>query len=244
MSTSNVNLSYLTIPALKKHNATVIFAHGIGESGHVWKPFAYQIQFATATLQHTKWILLHAPKRLTTTDDKVAMMPSWFDSDFSSGNESQLLENAESLNKLIEKEMEDSQLSSDRIFLGGYGQGGMMIFGTGLTLNKWVGGLIVLNAALPMKFQLKQMLSLHAKQIPIFWSAGAAEPAISIERARESVEFLDQLGFTVSTGIDNRPMGITFNVYRGSGHAADKQEIEDLTKWLNRACLVVSHQRL
>ncbi|KAF5393182.1 hypothetical protein D9757_001192 [Collybiopsis confluens] len=221
---SSPKLSYLTIPALRKHAATVIFAHGLGESGHVWKTFAQQIQLATPALQQTKWILLHALRRLVATDDKVAMMPSWFDDrGVTSDDNLRMLEFTDSLSDLIEMEMKSSQISSEQIFLGGYGQGGEIVLAAGLTLNK-------------------KMLSSHAKQIPIFWSVGTADAAI-IGIARQSVEFLEHNGFPVSHGAIE-PMGISFNIYRGLGGATETIVVGDLTKWLDNICTALPHQRL
>jgi len=172
---SHQNLTYITIPPVKNHTATVIFAHGIGESGHVWKPVAQQLQQATSILQHTKWILLHAPKRLVTvTEDKIAMIPSWFNvkeaSEMTPEAEPQLLENIYALNKLIEVEMSTSGLTSDQIFLGGFGQGGMMAICVGLSIEKKLGGIIVLSAALPLKYQLKEVSSICIPFCVIFAS--------------------------------------------------------------------------
>ncbi|KAE9404826.1 Phospholipase/carboxylesterase [Gymnopus androsaceus JB14] len=248
-SSSHPGLAYITVPPLKKHTATVIFAHGIGESGHVWKPFAQQLQSSTSTLQHTKWILLHAPKRLVTVKDKIAMMPSWFNTkdaiEMTAEAEPQLLEIIYALNKLVEAEMVDSGLDSTRIFLGGVGQGGVAVIGAGLAIEKKLGGLIVLSATLPLKFQLKEMLSSYAKQLPIFWSIGSAEPLNNLRSAREGVEFLTTLGFLISSGSvtearelksGSLPKGILFNVYRGIGHATNKEELDSLTMWLNNLC--------
>lgn len=86
-----------------------------------------------------------------------------------------------------------------------------------------------------------QRLSSYAKQLPIFWSIGAAEPLVDIRSAREGVEFLEtQLGFTVSSGpvadLAPVPTGIVFKVCRGMGGATDEEEVNYLTTWLDNLC--------
>lgn len=76
------------------------------------------------------------------------------------------------------------------------------------------------------------MLSPYAKQIPIFWSYGAGEPPMNAGSARQSVEFLNNLGLFITTRTADEPKGIFFSVYRGLGHATDKEEVDNLAKWL------------
>jgi predicted esterase len=72
--------------------------------------------------------------------------------------EPQLLYNIKALDNLIEAEMVNSGLSSERIFLGGFGQGGMVALGAGLTLAKKLGGVIALSVTkLPLRYQLKEV---------------------------------------------------------------------------------------
>jgi lysophospholipase-1 len=52
-------LKFLTVAPLKKHTATVIFVHGLGDSGHGWKPVAEMLRQDPA-LAHIKWVLPHA----------------------------------------------------------------------------------------------------------------------------------------------------------------------------------------
>jgi hypothetical protein len=88
------------------------------------------------------------------------------------------------------------------------------------------------------------MLSPYAREIPVFWSYSAeqAGPLISAGSARQNVEFLNNLGFIITTGPADDPKGIFFHVYRGLGHATDKEGVEDLTKWLVNKLCAKSHR--
>lgn len=45
--------------AAARHSATVIFVHGLGDSGAGWKPVAEQLRMDEG-LRHVKWILPNA----------------------------------------------------------------------------------------------------------------------------------------------------------------------------------------
>src|SRR5690606_7916613 len=50
----------LVVPAAAKHTATVIFAHGLGDTGHGWQPVVENWR-RRQRLDHVKFILPHAP---------------------------------------------------------------------------------------------------------------------------------------------------------------------------------------
>lgn len=52
-------LKVLTVAPITKHTATVIFVHGLGDSGWGWKPVAEMLQ-DNKELEHIKWVLPHA----------------------------------------------------------------------------------------------------------------------------------------------------------------------------------------
>jgi len=60
---------------LPKHTATVIFLHGLGDSGEGWAPVTKQLgQY----LPHVKFILPNAPVQPVTLNLGMSM-PSWYD---------------------------------------------------------------------------------------------------------------------------------------------------------------------
>ncbi|SJL02357.1 uncharacterized protein ARMOST_05684 [Armillaria ostoyae] len=52
-------LKYLTVSPLAAHTATVIFVHGLGDTGNGWKPVADMFRVEPA-LKHIKWVLPHS----------------------------------------------------------------------------------------------------------------------------------------------------------------------------------------
>jgi len=64
------------VNALTKHTATVIFVHGLGDSGQGWEPVAQMFK-KDPELNHVKWILPHAPSKPVTANFGM-VMPSWY----------------------------------------------------------------------------------------------------------------------------------------------------------------------
>lgn len=51
----------LLIAASARHTATVIFLHGLGDTGYGWAP-AVESWISGKKLNHVKWVLPHAPR--------------------------------------------------------------------------------------------------------------------------------------------------------------------------------------
>ena len=67
----------LVIPARAAHTVSVIFVHGLGDSGHGWSFFP-ELAAAQNRLAQVKWILPNAPIQPVTLNGGVPM-PSWYD---------------------------------------------------------------------------------------------------------------------------------------------------------------------
>lgn len=67
----------LTIPARSLHTTTVVFLHGLGDSGHGWS-FLPELFATQNVLPHVKWVLPSAPNTPVTLNGGMSM-PSWYD---------------------------------------------------------------------------------------------------------------------------------------------------------------------
>lgn len=67
-------LTSVIVPPVK-HSATVIFMHGLGDSGAGWAPVA---KMWSRAMPHVRFCLPNAPKQPVTIN-YGAVMPSWFD---------------------------------------------------------------------------------------------------------------------------------------------------------------------
>ena len=67
----------LVIKASAQHTATVIFFHGLGDTGDGWS-FAVENWRRRQRLDHVKFILPHAPQIPITVNGGMSM-PGWYD---------------------------------------------------------------------------------------------------------------------------------------------------------------------
>ncbi|KAI0089251.1 Phospholipase/carboxylesterase [Irpex rosettiformis] len=226
-------LKFLTVAARAKHTATVIFVHGLGDSGHGWQPVASMLG-STPAFQHIKWVLPHAPEMPVTANGGL-VMPSWFDIEdfgFEHDDEPGMLRTVRSLNQLITAEV-DAGIPSERIVLGGFSQGAAMTLLTGLTSERKLGGLIIMSGWLPLGKKFKAMTNDHAKKIPIFWGHGQSDPLVRYQWAQRSKAFLEnELGIGEAKG-DSR-VGLEFHGYPGLVHSAGDEELQDMQTWLGK----------
>ncbi|KAF5332032.1 hypothetical protein D9758_014580 [Tetrapyrgos nigripes] len=221
----------LTVSALTKHTATVIFVHGLGDSGHGWKPVADLFQ-ADPAFGHIKWVFPHAPERAVTANMGM-VMPSWFDiKSFAfraAEDEEGMMETVKTLTQVVRKEMEYG-IPPNRIVLGGFSQGAAMSLLTGLTQDLDLRGVVTLSGWVPLKHRFKG-LSSAALDTSIFFGQGFNDPIVKMPLVRESLDTLRDAGFTINNDVV-KSTDISYNVYNGAGHSTVPAELEDLKKWL------------
>ncbi|KAJ7228200.1 Phospholipase/carboxylesterase/thioesterase [Mycena pura] len=227
-------LKFLTVPALSKHTATVVFVHGLGDTGHGWKPVADMFR---SEIPHVKWVLPHSPLMPVKANGGM-VMPSWFDilsfGFDSEEDKSGMLKTVHSLNQLITAEV-DAGIPANRIVLGGFSQGGAVTLLTGLTAERRLAGLAVLSGWLPLRGSFKSMISDHATSVPIFWGHGTSDPLVKHDLAVKSTEFLrDNIGVPTAPAT-GEPKGLSFNSYAGVEHSTNQKELDDLQAWLKKA---------
>lgn len=229
---SVTSLKFLSVPATAKHSATIIFIHGLGDTGHGWLPVANTFK-VDPDFKHVKWVLPHAPSQAVTANFGM-VMPSWFDiRSFDQGaeeDEKGILESSGKIKDLIKAEV-DSGISPERIVLGGFSQGGALSLFTGLKDERKLAGVAVLSGWLPLSNKFKDMLSGSAKTIPVFWGHGSVDPLVRPQIATQSIEYLKtQCGITDSDG--KTPSGLKFKMYSGLEHSSSPEELSDLKSWL------------
>ncbi|KAG5639691.1 hypothetical protein H0H81_005874 [Sphagnurus paluster] len=228
-------LKCITVPSTAKHTATVFFVHGLGDTGHGWKPVADMFR-TDPDLAHVKWILPHSPTRSVTANMGIEM-PSWFDI-YSFGfntdeDETGMLQSARLINQLITDEV-NSGTDPSRIVLGGFSQGATMSLLTGLTGEKKLAGIAVLSGWLPLRSKFKSLASPHASSIPVFWGHGMVDPLVKFQFCKDSSEFLTkELGIPLVEKPGDK--GLSYNLYPSMGHTTNQKELDDLRAWIKNA---------
>ncbi|UZJ52863.1 hypothetical protein CBS101457_002183 [Exobasidium rhododendri] len=233
--------------------ATLIFAHGLGDTGSGWYDVA-QMLSARPALRHMRFVLPNAPIQPVSLNFGQKMS-SWFDIlslDDVSGSEDEegLTKSSNAIKALVDAEIDGSAdglngkgIKSDRVVVGGFSQGGAIALLSGLTKSPAVGGIIALSTWLPLRAKLvAPLFPEHATALPIFMAHGTADPVVKYSYGERSAKFIRAgdgggagLGLgSFRQGEDQRWRGIWMESYSGMVHSACPEEIEHMGQFLEK----------
>jgi len=214
----------LIIPAVKKHTATVIMAHGLGDSGAGWVSLAENWR-RRQKFDEVKFIFPNAPA-IPITVNFGMQMPGWYDivefGDLQAGqDEKGILKSRDYFHTLIASEIE-AGIPSNRIVLGGFSQGGAMSIFSGVTSPTKLGGIFGLSCYLLLHNKLKEFIPSDNpnKETPIFMGHGDSDPLVKPEWGQMTANYLGKNGWKV-------------DLKMGLEHSALPEEIDDVEKYLN-----------
>ncbi|CAK4034262.1 Acyl- thioesterase 1 [Lecanosticta acicola] len=216
----------LVVPALKRHTSTVIVAHGLGDSGAGWMPLAEEYR-RRSLFPETKFVFPNAPN-IPITVNMGMRMPGWYDiADFGdlanrSDDEAGVLRSQKVFHTLIEEEIKNG-ISTDRIVLGGFSQGGAMSLMAGITNPTKLGGIFGLSCYLLLQGKIRDLVPKDSpnQKTPIFMGHGDADPVVQYQWGKITADKLKEWGWNVD-----------FRTYRGLPHNAAQEEIDDLAEYL------------
>ncbi|KAI8627814.1 acyl-protein thioesterase-1-like protein [Xylariaceae sp. FL1651] len=219
----------LVFTAVAKHTATVIFLHGLGDTGYGWAS-AVEHWRRREKLNEIKFVLPHAP-RMPITAAEGMPIPGWFDIFALSGkvddirarqDEPGILQSRDYVNSLIQSEI-DAGIPASRIVLGGFSQGGSIGLLTGLTAKVKLGGIIGLSTWLPLdsKFPSLVQESDLNHETPIFMAHGDVDPVVPTPLGQLSYEVLKKQNFAV-----------TMKIYPNMAHSASLEELDEVEAFL------------
>ncbi|KAF2097773.1 acyl-protein thioesteras-like protein 1 [Rhizodiscina lignyota] len=220
----------LVVPALKRHTATVIVAHGLGDSGAGWIWLAENWRRRNK-FEEVSFVFPNAPN-IPITVNMGMRMPGWYDiaefpvADISkrSEDEAGILRSRVTLHSLVNAEIEKG-IPAHRIILGGFSQGGAMALLSGLTYEKKLGGVFGLSCYLLLKEKLRDIVPAENpnKETRIFMGHGDQDPVVQYQWGKNTAETLKEWGWDVD-----------FKTYPGLTHSADPEEIDDLENYILR----------
>lgn len=217
MKKPNMSASPVILSATAKHTATIIFLHGLGDTGHGWASGIGAIRPPFA-----KVICPTAPTMPVTLNSGFRM-PSWFDlkSLDASANEDEegIKKAAESVHRLIEAE-EAAGIRPERILIGGFSQGGALALYSAFTYSKKLAGVVALSCWLPLHKQFPGY-AVGNKDTPILQCHGDCDPLVPYKWGQMTASILKQFASNVE-----------FNTYRGLAHSSNPEEIADMKEFV------------
>lgn len=178
-------------------DAVIIWLHGLGADGNDFVPIVTSLGLGPA--QRWRFIFPHAPVMPVTLNGGMPMR-AWYDilsldraglQDASGMHRSQ-----KRIDSLIASQIAGG-ISSQRIVIAGFSQGGAIALQTALRYPKALAGLLALSTYLPLADSLEKEASAANRKIPILMQHGRHDPVLSHALGTASRDQLRQLGYTV-----------------------------------------------
>ncbi|MCZ6803985.1 MAG: dienelactone hydrolase family protein [Proteobacteria bacterium] len=211
----------IIIETRDKHKASVIWLHGLGADGHDFEAIAPELGLPNEL--GIRFIFPNAPIRPVTINGGMRMR-AWYDVKLPNLREQEdiksIVESSKLINQYIDAEIE-SGITTSKIILAGFSQGGAIALHAGLRYSPPLAGLLALSTYLPLPDQLENEASSN-KDIPIMMAHGEFDPVIPVEQGRTSRQTLKDHGYTIE-----------WNEYPMQ-HAVCPEEINAIGAWIKQ----------
>ena len=190
-------LPAIEIETAPKPDASVIWLHGLGDTGDGWSQVVPGL--ALPKSMRVRFVFPHAPKMAVAINNGY-VMPAWYDI-----REANLSERADvagvqrsqaQLAALMARENARG-VDDARIVLAGFSQGGAVALYTGLRHPKRIAGIVALSTYLVSANALPSESSAANRGVPIFMAHGTFDPVVRLAWAQASREALVQGGYPV-----------------------------------------------
>ncbi len=204
-------------------DSCVIWLHGLGADGHDFEPIVSELNLPRYF--NVRFIFPHAPMMAVTINNGYVMR-AWYDikaMDIGSEQDQPGIQKSQAeVITMINQQVEQG-ISSDRIVLAGFSQGGAIVLQTGLRYELPLAGLMALSTYLPLADTLPTEKSRQNLKVPIFYGHGDSDPVIPLQLAYLSRGRLEQQGYVLE-----------WHEYPGMQHGVSPKEIRDISLWLQK----------
>ncbi|WP_440054681.1 alpha/beta hydrolase [Pseudoalteromonas sp. T1lg65] len=211
-------LEYVEYPAKTQHKSSIIWLHGLGDSGNGFLPIAAEL--ALPDELGVRFIFPHAPEQPVTINGGMVMR-AWYDiKSFDldkRADETGVRESATAVEALIQQEL-DNGIPAERIILAGFSQGGVIALHVAPRLAVKLGGVMALSTYMCQP----EKLTAEAKQpeLDIFMAHGSHDNVVPMFAGELAYNALKQQGYQVSW--QDYPME----------HQVCLEEIRAIRQWL------------
>nr|CAA6808099.1 MAG: phospholipase/carboxylesterase family protein [uncultured Thiotrichaceae bacterium] len=208
-------LEYETAPA---PTASVIWLHGLGSDGNDFRPIVPELGLPETL--GIRFIFPHAPSMPVTVNNGF-VMPAWYDimemNIDRKVDVKQLEASADYITGLIDKEIERG-ISSERIVIAGFSQGGAVAYQTALSYHKPLAGLLTMSTY----FATADSIERHEanNKLPVRIFHGTVDDVVPESLGQKANKTLTEMGYT--------PKYLTYPM----AHTVTLEEINDISAYL------------
>jgi lysophospholipase-2 len=211
-------MANVVVNSTGKHTASVIFLHGLGDTGHGWSQM-----FQSIRQPHIRYVCPTA-NTIPVSLNMGMRMPSWFDirglSPDSAEDEPGIKAAAQQLQALISEE-EKLGVPRNRIIVGGFSQGGAVALYSALTGGLApLAGVIVMSSWLPLTKSFPASLKSN-QDTPVLQCHGDSDSLVSLGFGQMTSQILKSFNKNAQ-----------FKVYPGMDHGSCDQEIQDVSQFI------------
>lgn len=203
-------------------SVAIIWMHGLGADANDFVPIVKELDLSGCPA--IRFVFPNAPTMPVTINGGYVMR-AWYDilgTDIARReDETGLRQSQQRIEQLIEREIERG-IPAERILLAGFSQGCAMTLQTGLRYPQKLGGLLCLSGYVPLREHVGTERHAANQDTPIFLAHGVADPVIQLQRAEQSRDLLQALGYQVE-----------WHAYPMQ-HSVCLEEITDIGHWLGK----------
>lgn len=215
-----MTLETIQIETAPNPTVSVIWMHGLGADGSDFVPIVRELDLTGCPA--IRFVFPHAPTMPVTMNGGYVMR-AWYDilgTDMVKREDEAGLRNSQAaIEELIAHE-KSRGIAADRIILAGFSQGCAMTIQTGLRHPEKLAGLLCLSGYVPLHATLAAERHAANQRTPIFMAHGRGDPVIPIQRAEQSRDLLQSLGYQVE-----------WHEYLMQ-HSVCEEEIDHIGNWL------------
>jgi phospholipase/carboxylesterase len=202
--------------------AAVIWLHGLGADGHDFEPIVPE--FIRPGERTLRFVFPHAPIRPVTLNGGYAMR-AWYDiaalDRRTTEDENGIRASQTAIDTLIRRENARG-ISSERIVLAGFSQGGAMALFAGTRYPERLAGIMGLSCYQVLAAQFAAERSAANQSTPVFLAHGTQDPVVAPLLGEEARRQLEAAGYSVEWHAYSMP------------HSVCPEEVADIAAWLRR----------
>ncbi len=181
-----------------EHKRTIIWLHGLGDSGNGFAPIAPELKLASEL--GVKFIFPHAPIRPVTINNGMEMR-AWYDIKSldmeSRADVTGVLESSSQIQALIENEIANGILAKN-IMLVGFSQGGVIALHLGTRFDQQLAGIVALSTYMCEPQTLRNEKNQANLQTPILCCHGQQDEVVPVSLGKYAYTTLKDNGYDVT----------------------------------------------